>query len=64
MSPASLKKRKSNTQQECNKDKKALAKYRHLEVTLDDEQSDEMVEIMDKVDTVGKKTLKGDFYGS
>ena len=58
MSPASLKKRKGNTQQERNKDKKALANYRHMEVTLDDEQSDEMVEIMDKIDTVGKKTLE------
>ena len=36
-----MKKRKSNTQQERNKDKKALAKYRHLEVTLDDEQNDD-----------------------
>ena len=58
MSPASLKKRKGNTQQERNKDKKALANYRHMEVTLDDEQSNEMVEIMDKIDTVGKKTLE------
>ena len=58
MFPASLKKRKSNTQQEHNKDKKALAKYRHLEVTLDDEQSDGVVEIMDKVDTVREKTLE------
>ena len=58
MSPASLKKRKSNTQQERNKDKKALAKYRHMEVTLDDDQNDEMVEIMDKIDTIGEKTLE------
>ena len=58
MSPAILKKRKGNTQQERNKYKKALAKYRHMEVTLDDEQSNEMVEIMDKIDTVGKKTLE------
>ena len=58
LSPTSLKKRKSNTQQERNKDKKALAKYRHLEVTLDDNQSDELVEIMDKIETVGKETLE------
>ena len=61
MSPASLKKRKSNTQQERNKDKKALAKYGHLEVTLDDDQSDEMMEIMDKIDTVEKQTLEDIF---
>ena len=58
MSPASLKKRRSNTQQERNKDKNALAKYRHMEVTLDDDQNDEMVDIMDKIDTVGKQTLE------
>lgn len=58
MSPASLKMRKRNTQHERNKDRKALEKYRHMEVTLDDDQSDQMVEIMDKVDTVGKKTLE------
>ena len=61
MSPASLKKRKNNTQQECNKDKNALAKYRHMEVTLDDDQNDEMVDIMDKIDTVGKQTLEEKF---
>lgn len=58
MSPASHKKRKSNTQQERNKDKRALAKYRHMEVTLDDEQNDELVDIMEKVETVGKDTLE------
>ena len=58
MSPASLKKRKSNTQQERNKDKKALAVYGLLEVTLDDDQSDEMKEIMDKIDKVEKQTLE------
>ena len=58
MSPASLKKRKSNTQQERNKDKRALAKYRHMELTLDDEQNDELVDIMAKVETVGKDTLE------
>ena len=55
---ASLKKTKSNTQQECNKDKKTLVKYRHMEVTLDADQSDEMVEIMDKINTISKKTLE------
>ena len=59
ISPTSLKKRKSNTQQERNKDKRALAKYSHLEVTLDDDQSDEMVEITDKIDTVEKQMLEG-----
>ena len=29
-----------------------------MEVTLDDDQSDEVVEIMDKIDTIGKKTLE------
>ena len=57
MSLASLKRRKSNTQQERNKNRKALAKYRHMEVTLDDDQSDELVEIMDKIEEVGKTTL-------
>ena len=54
MSPASLKRRKSNTQQERNKNS---ISYRHMEVTLDDDQSDELVEIMDKIEEVGKTTL-------
>ena len=58
MSPASRKKRKSNTQQERNKDKRALAKYQHMEITLDDEQNDELVDIMEKVENVGKDTLE------
>ena len=43
---------------ERNKDKRALAKYRHMELTLDDEQNDELVDIMAKVETVGKDTLE------
>lgn len=58
MSPASVKKRKSNTQQERNKDKRALAKYQHMEITLDDEQNDELVDIMKKVESVGKDALE------
>ena len=50
LSPASIAKQKKATQMERSADKAKLAKYDDLDVTLDDEQSDELSSIMSKIE--------------
>ena len=51
LSPASQKKRKYNLMHERVEDKKRLRKYEHTELTLDDEQSDELSQIVQIIST-------------
>jgi hypothetical protein len=46
LSPASVNKRRENLMIERAQDKKTIRKYEHTEITLDDDQSDEMAEIV------------------
>lgn len=57
LSPASVKKRRENLMTERFKDKKLIAKYEHVEVTLDDEQNDEMTKIVNKINDQSADTL-------
>ena len=68
MSPASQSKRKQNALTERNNDKRKLTKYEKTEVTLADEQHEEMCAIMNKVEEVDKAELEkifaeGDSHG-
>ena len=68
MSPASQFKRKQNAQAERTNDKKKLRKFENTEVTLDEEQHDEMCTIVNKIEEVGKNDLEkafaeGDAHG-
>ena len=68
MSPASQAKRKQNVLTERNNDKKKLTKYENTEVTLSDEQHEEMSTIVNKIEEVGKAELEkifveGDSHG-
>ena len=60
LSPAGRKKRKENLMKKRAHDKKIVRKYEHTEITLDDEQSDEMAEIVDIInrDSSACSTLK------
>ena len=67
MSPASQSKRKQNLLTERNNDKK-LAKSENTEVTLADEQHEEMSAIINKIEEVGKDDIEkvfaeGDSHG-
>ena len=53
MSPTSKQKRKENTQRERAKDRTQLQKYSHTELTLDDEQHDELIKLMEAIDQNG-----------
>ena len=57
MSPAGQSKRKQNVLTERNNDKKKLAKYENTEVTLADEQHEEMSAII-KIEEVGQDELE------
>jgi len=66
MSPASQ--RKQNALMERNSDKIKLARYEKSEVTLAEEQHDEMCAIVNRIEEVGKKELekvfaKGNAHG-
>ena len=50
LSPASALKRKQAAQQERSADKAKITKYESLEVTLDDDQSDELSSVIDKIE--------------
>lgn len=68
MSPASQTKRKQNAVIERNNDKRKLTKYERTEVTLADEQHEEMCAIVDKVEEIDKAELEkifaeGDSHG-
>ena len=68
MSPASQLKRKQNTLIERNNDKIKLKRYEKGEVTLAEEQHDEMCAIVDRIWEVGKDELEkvfaeGDAHG-
>ena len=68
MSPSSQAKRKQNILKERGNDKKKLAKYENTEVTLADEQHEEMSTLVNKIEEVGKAELEkifaeGDSHG-
>ena len=50
LSPASTLKRKRATQQERSADKAKLAKYEHLDVTLDDDQNNEWNSVIEQIE--------------
>ena len=58
LSPKSLKKKRQNMQQERTK---LLKKYAHMEVSLSEDQHDEMYNIVDKVSHVGAEELESIF---
>ena len=65
LSPASAQKRKKATQRERSADKAKLAKYEHLDVTLDDDQNDELNAVIEKIeeqhnDELGKVFQEGE----
>ena len=62
MSPASQLKRKQNTTSERNNDKKKLRKYENTEVTLADDQHEDMCIMADHSDTVQQQILGGIYY--
>ena len=57
LSPASMKKKKQNTQLERSSDKKKLKKYEYTDLILSDEQHEQMCEIMQKIDEYGSEDL-------
>jgi len=68
MSPASQLKRKQNVTSERNNDRKKLRKYENTEVTLADEQHDDMCNIVNAIEEVSKEDLEkvfaeGDMHG-
>ena len=58
MSPSSQKRRKENTQRERAKDQSRLQKYSYTELTLDDEQHDELSKLMDAIDERGSEDIE------
>ena len=58
MSPTSQQKRKENTQRERAKDRTQLQKYSHTELTLDDEQHDELTKLMEAIDKSGEEEVE------
>ena len=58
LSPASVAQRKKATQTERSADKTKLARCAELEVTLDDEQSDELTNIMNKIEEANEDELE------
>ena len=58
MSPSSQKKRKENAQREQAKDRSRLQKYLHTELTLDDDQHDELSKLMDTIEEKGGKEIE------
>ena len=58
MSPSSQKKRKENAQRERAKDRSRLQKYSHTELTLDDDQHDELSKLMDTIEEKGGKEIE------
>jgi len=68
MSPGSQLKRKRNAVTERNNDKRKLAKYNRTEVTLTDEQHEEMCAVLNIAEEVDNSELEkifaeGDSYG-
>lgn len=68
MSPASQSKRKQNSLIERNNDKIKLTKFEKTEITLAEEQHDEMCTIVNRIEEVGKDELEkvfadGDAHG-
>jgi len=58
VSPASVVKRKKATQRERSADKAKLARCAELKVTLDDEQSDELTNIMNRIEEANEDELE------
>lgn len=68
LSPQSLKKKKQNTSQERIKDKRLLKKCSNMDVTLDDNQHEQMCEVIEQINKVGTDKLdalfaEGDKHG-
>lgn len=68
MSPASQLKRKQNVLMERNNDKFKLAKYESTEVTLSEEQHEDMNAVVSKIEEISKDELEkvfaeGDAHG-
>ena len=58
MSPSSQKKRKESTRRERAKDRSRLQKYSYTELTLDDEQHDELSKLMGAIEEKGEKDIE------
>ena len=58
MSPSSQKRRKENTQRQRGRDRIQLRKYSHTELTLDDEQHDELSLLMDAIGERGGEDVE------
>ena len=58
LSPASVAKRKRATQQERSHDKEKLQKHDDLDITLEDDQSDELRDIVTKLEEIAKPDLE------
>ena len=58
MAPSSKKKRKGNTLRERAKDRIRLQKYSHAELTLDDEQHDELSQLVDAIEEKGGQEIE------
>ena len=58
MSPTSQKKRKENTQQERTQQIVKLQKYAHTELTLDDEQNDELTKLIATIEERGDEEVE------
>lgn len=57
LSSASVNKRRENLMSERARDKKTIRKYEHTEITLDDDQSDEMAEVVDVINSKSPDAL-------
>jgi len=62
LSPASVSKRRSATQKERSRDKVKLVKLGELDVTLEDDQSDELCEIVAKIEDECKDEIENIFH--
>ena len=58
LSPASVAKRKKAAQKERSADKAKLARYTELEVTLDDEQSNELTNVVNRIEEANADELE------
>ena len=58
LSPKSLKKKRQNINYERTVDKRLLKKYENTDVTLNEEQHDEMCSIVEQINLVGSKCLE------
>jgi len=60
--PASKNKRKAATQKERSNDKAKLVKFAEMDVTLEDDQSDEVSEVVARIEQDCSEELQGAFH--